>query len=245
MLAIGIFDRPRGAPPFSFHALEKDVGALRIPVRFRGGVASIAGLSESSFSDLVSALKGAPQAKTAADLALEIEGQVPSLPQSKSEEIIASLSSMQGVQKASHADSEKFTADIWDALEDDSPELIENADEEGFKSRMTILLNETSVHLTSAKVAELRSEIERAFCSARVLTDVRTAFPDDATKQPAMTILHTLEITFHDDMGRHREFYVSLDDNDLEILKGAAERAMQKKATLVELLNKADFELFD
>jgi hypothetical protein len=221
------------------------VAALGIPERFRVGIASIASVTDASFSDLVKALKSSAIGDTATDLSGKIESQVPSIPLTKRTAIIAAVSAMQGVQKSAHADSTKFTADIWDALKDDAPELTEGIDEETLKTRMDILLRETSVHLTSAKVAELRSEIERTFCGARVLTDVRTAFPDDATKRPAMTILHTLELMFHDDIGRHREFYVGLDDKDLVILKDAVDRAIQKKATLVNLLKKAEFELFD
>jgi hypothetical protein len=221
------------------------VGTLRIPERFRAGVAAIADLTDASFNDLVQALKSSATAKTAGELSLKIADQVPSLPINSTEKIIAAISAMQSVQKTAHANSEQFTADLWDALEDDSPELVENSDENVLKERAKILLDETSIHLTSAKVTELRSEIERSFCGARILTDVRTAFPDDATKYPAMTIMQTLEIMFHDDMGRHREFYVSVDDNDLIILKDAVDRAIQKKQTLQALLTKADFELFD
>jgi hypothetical protein len=57
--------------------------------------------------------------------------------------------------------------------------------------------------------------------------------------------MHTLEITFHDDLGRHREFYVSLDDEDLATLQHAVERASVKKETLTRLLKKAEFDLYE
>jgi hypothetical protein len=220
------------------------LGSLRIPERFRGGVAAVADLSDASFADLLHALREHSVGETAADLVAEIGEHVPSISSSTMEAMIASLASMQGVQRSSHADAEAFANDVWEALADDSPELVEHADEASFKERMEALLKQTSVHLTVVKVAELRREVERSFCGARVLTDIRTAFGDDATKAPAMTVMQTLEIMFHDDMGRHREFYVGLEDNDLLILKEAVDRAIQKKATLVELLGNSDFELF-
>jgi hypothetical protein len=238
---ICIFDRLNG----DVSKWESALANLRIPERFRIGVAEIATLTDGSFTDLVAALKDSGLSNTAADLASKIEDAVPSISLSDREAMIAAISAMQGVMKAAHVDSRKFASDVWDALDSDSPELTEDLDEDTLKARMFILLNETSIHLKSAKVSELRSEIERSFCGARVLTDVRAAFGDDATKRPAMTILHTLEIMFHDDIGRHREFYVVLEDNDLAILKDAIERAIQKKATLVDLLKKADFELFE
>jgi ribosomal protein L17 len=133
-------------------------------------------------------------------------------------------------------------ADLWDSLVED--EDADELKEEIFKGRMTSLLNETAIHLTSVKVAELRREIERMFCSARVLTDIRTAFGYDAKKRPALTIMHTLEIKYHDDTGKLREFYVAVDDDDLTILKEAINRAFEKKATLVDLLEKSEFDLY-
>jgi hypothetical protein len=78
------------------------------------------------------------------------------------------------------------------------------------------------------------------------LTDVRAAFSDDASELPTgMTVLHTLQIGYHDDTGRHREFYVTLESDDLEGLRDAIDRAEMKKKALEELLAKADCRLFE
>ncbi len=221
------------------------MSSLTIPERYRPGVARLGTISDSSFLDLLEALRNSDQSETARELASKIQGSVPSITASDRESIIAAIASMQSVQKAAHVDVIQFASDVWASLEEDSPELISEVEADTLKSRVAALLNQTSVHLTSAKVAELRSEVERLFCGARILTDVRTAFPDDASRRPAMSILQTLEIKYHDDLGRHREFYVALDDTDLAILKDAVERAVQKKASLVDMLRQADFELFE
>jgi len=244
VISVGIFDRLR-EPVTTGCEMEEAVASLRIPERFRVGVAAVASLPDASFSDLVAALKQNSVGETAKDLSEQIGPSVKAIPSAIRESIVASVAAMQGVQKSSHADTARFTSDIWEALSEDEPELVEDIDGDTLKSRMTTLLSEISIHLTSTKVSQLRAEVERSFCGARVLTDVRTAFPDDATQQPAMTVMHTLEVMFHDDMGRHREFYVALEDNDLIILKDVVDRAIQKKKTLSALLKQADFNLYE
>jgi hypothetical protein len=242
-LSLVIFDRPRKS--IRFRSPESPVASLRVPERFRVGIVTVANLTDASFADLLKSLKSHSTDDTVAGLATKIQNEVPSISLGKCEGIIAAVSSMQAVQKSSHSDVAKFASDIWDALKEDVPEFLENCDEETIKSRMATLLAESPIHLVSTKVAELRNEIERNFCGARILTDLRTAFPDDATKRPVLTVMQTLEVMYHDDMGRHREFYVNVDDNDLIILKDAVARAIQKKATLIEMFKKTDFEMFD
>jgi hypothetical protein len=194
---------------------------------------------------LVKALKENPTAGTAEEWADKVQHSVPSIPKEHLKDIVTSISSMKNVQKSAHVDAARFSSDIWDALEEDSPDLAENIDPKVFKSRTEILLNGTDLYLTSVKVKELRTEVERSFYGVRILTDLRTVFGDDPSQRPAMTPIHTLEIKYHHESGQHREFYVSLDDDDLVTLKEVVERAQQKKSTLVELLKKAEFDLYE
>jgi hypothetical protein len=225
-------------------AVETGLPSLKIPSQYRYGVARIGHLSDASFTDFFAALKKSSEASTAAKLAAKIFAGTRSINRDDLRQIVGSVAEMQSIQSTAHVDTETFVSDIWDALESDSPEYCEGLDDKTFKKRVTQLLSETPIYLPAAKVAEVRSEVERLFCGARILTDVRPAFREDATKRPAMTIMHGLEIRFHDDMGRHREFYVNLDDDDLATLKHAIERAMLKKETLTKLLQEANFELY-
>lgn len=221
------------------------MAALTIPEQYRSGIAVIGRIETESFSALLTALKNALPSESEQSLAEKI-GEISSdLPLEVRVEIISAIASMQGVQKTAHVDTPRFTADIWAALKEDSPKLVKNIDESVLRDRVAKLLNDAPIQLMSIKTAELRREVERRFCSARIMTDARTAFADDTSTRPAITILQTLEIRFHDDTGEHREFYVALDDDDLEALKEVIERAQRKKTTLNDLLTKANFELFE
>jgi len=223
--------------------LENTLPGLTIPEQFRAAVARVGTITEEQFSQLLEALQRPLTADTAEILTERIAEEVPSLPNLELRDVAAALASMQGVQRSAHVEISRFAADLWDSLIEEGEEA-EGVDEEIFKARIIPLLSNSSIHLTSVKVAELRREIERMFCSARVLTDLRTVFGYDAKKKPALTVMHTLEIRYHDDTGRLREFYVSVDDTDLTELREAIDRAFEERATIVDALEKADFDLY-
>lgn len=219
---------------------------LTIPERYRSGVAALAALPEESFVQLFEALKNEVTGDTSDSLASQLGLNLPSIPYSDLSKIIAAIASMQSVESRSHVSTDTFVSDIWEAFIADAPDLAVGIDEETLKSRVSQVVTGKTINLTSAKIMELKTEVERSFCRARILTDVRMAFSDDANEAPrGMAILHNLQIAYHDDRGRHREFYVTLEDDDLIALKEAVERAEKKKKALEELLAKADCRFFE
>lgn len=219
---------------------------LTIPVRYRESVAKIGTLDEDAFLALLAALKTSAEATSAKALASRIRVSAKRVRLPNLETMVSALATMQGVRNRAHVSAEDFASDVWNALVEDSPNLIENVEEKRLRSRVASLIGETSIHLTSNKIRELKSEVEREFCGARILTDVRSDFPEDPNAASlAATVLHTLEIRYHDDLGRHREFYVVLDDNDLITLQDAVERAVRKKNVLTGLLKKSKIRLVE
>jgi uncharacterized phage infection (PIP) family protein YhgE len=225
---------------------EKALPRLSIPERFRVGIAALAALPEESFSELLKAIKGKVSADTPELAASQLATRLPSIPQSNLVKMISAIASLQSLDSRSHVRTSTLAADISDSLSSDSPELAKGISSEVLKSRVELVVEAEGIHITSAKISELQTEVERSFCRARILTDVRTAFSDDASELPrGMTILHTLQIGYHDGTGRHKEFFVTLESDDLADIKEAIERAEKKKKTLEELLAKADCRLFE
>jgi hypothetical protein len=209
-------------------------------------VAALAVLPENAFVDFLDLLQKGASAENQKALAAQFESLAPSLRNSSLPEIIFAVASLQSVQANAHVPPETFASDIWDSLITDAPQLITGIEGETLKSRVSLVVEAKAIHLISSKIADLRTEVERSFCKARIFTDVRTAFGEDPEQPPsAMTILHNLQITYHDEAGRHKEFYVTLDDDELSDLKEVIERAEKKKRTLEELLAKANCRLFE
>jgi hypothetical protein len=225
---------------------EKALSRLSIPVRFRAGIAALAALPEEPFSELLKAIQEKISADTPELAASQLGERLPFIPKSELAKIISAIASLQSLDSRSHVRTSTLAADISDSLSSDSPELAKGISSEVLKSRVKLVVEAESIHITTAKLSELQAEVERSFCRARVLTDLRAAFSDDASELPrGMTVLHTLQIGYHDDTGRHKEFFVTLESEDLAEIKEAIERAEKKKKTLEELLAKADCRLFE
>lgn len=224
----------------------KALARLSIPEPYRVGVVALAALPEPAFADFLDLVQKGVTADNESALSAQLEKHKPSLRDFNLPKILVAVESMQGIQKDAHVSPETFSADICDALLEDVPKVAKSIDVKMLKKRITKVVKATAIHLTSEKIKEIGSEVERSFCKARILTDVRTSFGEDPEQPPeAMMILHNLQIRYHDDMGRHREFYVTLNDGELRSLKQVIERAGKKKKTLEKMLAKANCRLFE
>lgn len=95
----------------------------------------------------------------------------------------------------------------------------------------------------AVKAMSLKTEYERRFCNARILTDARPIYIDKPSIQPdAVMISHTLRITFHDDTGAMRETYITMDDDDLMTLQGLVNRAEEKAKSLLSVFAAANVQ---
>jgi hypothetical protein len=98
--------------------------------------------------------------------------------------------------------------------------------------RLTKLLTIDSVSM-ALKAESLSMEYERRFCSARMLTDARPIYGADPSKPPAAgMITHTLRISYHDNTPQLREFYITMDGDDVAILRTILDRADVKAKSL-------------
>lgn len=225
---------------------REDLPRLSIPERYRDGIAALTALPESSFSDLLRVLEEKPIADTLEEMAAIFADRISSIPSADLAGIIDAIGSVQTLDNRSHVASKTLASDLWEALSAEMPKSVEGLDGEVLKSRVIKVLDAPRIQITSEKIKELLIDVDKSFCAVRILTDVRTAFSDDATEPPrGMTLLHSLQIAYHDDTGRHREFYVTLESDDLIKIKDAIERAETKKATLEQLLAKANCRLFE
>jgi hypothetical protein len=132
----------------------------------------------------------------------------------------------------------KFAADIAIALQ----EVVEFpvAEVPAFEERLAGLLAISPLAVAS-KAEILKTEYERRFCTARILTDARPVYVESPSSLPkAMMITHTLRITFHDDTGEMRETYITMEDVDLVTLRELVDRAEEKAKSLQSLFASAN-----
>ncbi|MGA9063636.1 MAG: hypothetical protein WB341_18495 [Terracidiphilus sp.] len=112
-----------------------------------------------------------------------------------------------------------------------------------FEARLTRILTITPLGIAS-KATILKTEYERKFCTARILTDARPVFLESPSTPPsAMMIMHNLRLTFHDDTGEMRETYITMDDDDLITMRGLVDRAEEKSKSLRSVFATANIKV--
>ncbi len=102
-------------------------------------------------------------------------------------------------------------------------------------SRLTLLLNEDSPIRAMVHTQDVLNDNERALTGARILTELRPVFGSSVAEEPiAFALLHTLRLTHSES----KEFYITLDDSDIEILDNLLDRARQKSKTLRRMMDR-------
>jgi hypothetical protein len=212
------------------------VAKLTIPKRFREGVFKISQLEDPKIQEIVGVLNtlitfsGAKEEKVVAAVAA-----IPQANKSDSLKIAQALVSMYGVKAGSDVSLEEFVEDVGNAMEsiEEIAFRIPEAEREQFEKKLLTLLSADAFTLIS-KAADLQTDDERNFCSARILTDLRPVFGPKIEDGPkGVVVVHLLKIGFHQSSQRnHDEFYVALDGDDLQTLKKVIERAESKAKVL-------------
>jgi hypothetical protein len=221
---------------------------LRVPARYRDGIAILAALNNTSFSEVYTALKNAPtELPTYAELATKVEGEIKALNAGDVAKLIGMLTSLYRVRDRSNISPEKMADDLYDAIQKEGGSLVPQQNAAEFKSRLAQFLNLGSLNVVATKAQELQSDVERAFCDARILTDLRPVFGNEISGGPtAMIIVHTLKLRYHEGAkGELKEMYFGIDSDDIAKLKQVLERAEIKAKSLVSRLQDAGIKSAD
>ena len=219
---------------------------LRVPPDEQVALVKLQNLSEPIASKLVEAI-GSAAAKTKTDgLRVEDLPEIPSLPRTEVEQILDTVLSLYRVRAYSDVSLDEFVVDVCDSMRVSERKDFSRTSEaiEHFKGRLAQFLGLEDVN-RAAKSTVLRYEQERSVHSLKFLTDARPVFGNDVTKSPeAAVILHTLKIGYHH-AGRIGEAFFAFDENDLEELKKAIQRAESKASSLRTALARAQLKVFD
>jgi hypothetical protein len=230
------------------------VSKITIPERYRAGVAKIGGLDDPTVLLIRSALDAVIGSVEASDVpaigerpdsvaATALASIAPTIAEADFKQIADTLNALYGVRSSRDVPVEKFAEDVADAMESlEKPLRLEPARRSEFVSKLTILLSAEVFGIVS-KAWDLRTDDERVFCHARIITDLRPVFGQNVESGPkAMVVVHLLKLAFHRGSERHQEFYVSLDGDDLTTLRNLIDRAEEKAKTLKSCIK--DVKLF-
>jgi hypothetical protein len=114
---------------------------------------------------------------------------------------------------------------------------------ETLRSRIRALIQLDSVRIT-ARSSDVMFGNSHVFRTARIFTDVRPVFRDNADGIPEIggaVIVHLLRIDYWENEAT-RAFYVALDTSDVDSMRRVLDRAQQKADSMASLLERAGVE---
>jgi hypothetical protein len=208
--------------------------SLNIPDGELPVLMSLARLSDEDFGGLAKAISKSKPAMPTRFMEATAE-QVPQIKDAGA--IINTLFALCMMRDRALLPAEELATDVADAAEREKPKFFAPKDVETLKTRLAILLKDQSLGV-AAKAADVLTEHSNVFCEARMLSDIRPVFAGDGASAPAALIVHNLQIGFHS-AGRHQEFYVALDTDDIKKLKQVIERAERKTTALQGIIEKS------
>jgi hypothetical protein len=113
------------------------------------------------------------------------------------------------------------------------------------KRRLQALLSADAI-LTTASAADLLFQHDRPFRSARIVSDIRPVFTDNAAESPrGAVIIQMLQITAWSSGGGTETLSFALDEKDLLTLKRVVDRGIKKTKTLRDCLDEGRIARFE
>lgn len=219
---------------------------INIPESAHPAIRSLVLLSAEDFKTFLKALE---QAKPAARPYLfwkQVAKNAPSIPASTIKAIANELFSMTSAIENSSIPADDFAKFVAaTAFSEQSEDLpISEADRDVLKDRLTTLFKLKSSLGLTAKASDLLTDAQHVFYTAKILTDVRPIFNEEGTVIEAAVIIHNLALHYGDSQD-HKDFYLTLDSNDVETLRNVLDRADEKAQALQSLLKRSEIPYLD
>ena len=208
---------------------------LEIPPGQKAALARILHFSQKERASLVDLLKESEPSILGRKF---VSGwvQKAKVPETEAAELFQLLASMYVSMDLSRQPTEKFVEDVTAALKasGDSTLRPKDGDWGSIQSFLSQVFSLETTFGVSAKATDIRSEYKHVFCTARILTDLRPVYGRDVEERPsAGVVVHEAKITYHDSGEEQtKDFYVALDNDDIQQLKKLLDRATRKEASL-------------
>jgi hypothetical protein len=171
---------------------------------------------------------------------------VPSVPAPDIDDLITSLDALYYLKHQSDTSASEFSEQVLQAMDDSGNKalLVEKSLRESFKERLNQVMSGNLLSV-AIKSREVLYEQERTFGFARVLSDVRLLDEEGSEDDVnGAVIIHTLKIHYIEN-DQHKEFFVSLDTADVDVLIDALISAQERAKSLKAMLAAANVLYID
>lgn len=219
---------------------------IRIPKESERGLANLNKLDDESLQSFIAALSEVPPTFHPEKLAEKIAARISGMSRGDIDSIVSTLVSLYTALEYFDSSIPELAENVSRAMAQSGVEQLKISDEsiDQFRDRLVRLLGVDAISIRSRAIS-LLSEEHNAYCSARVLTDIRPLFDSDLKARPkAALIVHTLRISYHQ-AGELKEFYAAMDAEDIEALREILHRAEGKAESLRSVLEEAGLPYLD
>ena len=219
---------------------------LRIPDEYVPGLGQIVALPDGVIDGLTSALMESPASLDIKVATSSVSKKIPQIPPKDLRHIIATILSLYSIRASREMETGIFIEEIVRAMKrSNRPELaLVDSEEPRFRDRLQRLLSFRALS-TASKAVFLQHEHEHALCTARIFTDARPVYGDDATALPsAVVITHMLKLAYHEG-DRLEEIHIALDGADLRELKQLIDRAESKAVSFKQAFGPAKIQVIE
>lgn len=221
---------------------------LRIPGEYESGLAKIRVLSNESVRELLAALQQIPDTYSQSSLSSAVAEKVDTIAASDVEEIVPALFSLYAYRDYSQSAISDVAESVAQTMEQSESEQLRLSpeDRDSFTKRLAELLNVEPLNRV-ARAGILSLENEHTMRDTRIVTDIRPIFePENPDAPPkGAVIFHTLKINYRADGDRNKEFFVTLDADDVRRLQEQLERAEAKAERLKPIIKAAQMRYID
>lgn len=217
--------------------------SLRIPERHRPALEKLATLSEESIQSLISALYEEPDSIINIEKILEgVASKVDGVNPDDVQEIVTTLFSLANFREFSSVNSTQLIDLLHEELLSFLPEIPPER-QVSLKEHLTKILDIDNI-LGIASQAISLNDYENIYLNSRVVTNVRPLFRETTQELAGVMVSHVLKIAYRT-TSEEQEFFVFLDDNDLQQLRQAIEVAEQRAKKTKATFSKKDIAFFN
>jgi hypothetical protein len=212
------------------------VAITTIPAPYRQGFAKIKKLTPSDIDSLATALEKAQSTGRIKEVTAAVVKDVPALSRTDVESILRTLYSLCAFVSDEETPLAEHLSELTSAMQASGRTELALSENEriDFENRLHKLLSVKTL-LISSKMERLRLDYPATLHDATILSDIRPISDKPDERPVGCAIAHTLEIEYHES-GEHKEFYVVLDNEDLQKMKRIIQRAEVKAGSLKALL---------
>ena len=212
-----------------------------IPEDAYGPIRDLVEMTPEDFDAFMTGLTSANPSVSTYTLSRQISrSAAPRLSRALVSAIVNEIMTLEYLKQDSGMDPKEFASAVAaSALAATSDEFnFTTNDAKILKERLSVIFTSDHVLELTTKSNAVMTDCDNLFLQAKILTDARPIFNDDASKIEGMGISHALRIHFEHNQ-KHRDFFFTLDSIDLKKLKTAIERA-EKKSKALQSMFKAN-----